>query len=329
MKKKAQKQAVTPEAKARKRAGTPEAKEWGAWLRDIRKIKLTSPGKKAPGISQKDLAKRLGVERSTIASWENGDYSPSAESLIKLGNELSFPEAFDPWQRAGLNVARLRLWTAAVAPETFRLTFGLFPFEAGDVVAVDDSAIDDIWTLLGTLVVVEFSRYPARLEVDLSQREVQRLLERGTKVELAELEKQESSHRELKEQECGQSTAGRALRDDAQRAFKSKLAKGCAPDEHGFIGLRHIQAAGWLRLKLADDPDLTIPPSGDLAASVETTGPWQLVLQGASVRGVIHGLNVPLTDWEISPMGRKIKLHEGRILGRVSYWMRATGSRVL
>ncbi len=312
--------------KARKRAGTPEAKELGEWLRDIRKGKLTSPGKKEPGISQQELAQRLGVERSTVTSWEHGDYKPSPETLIKLGNQLSFPEAFDPWKRAGLDLPKLQLWTGPVAPKTFRLTAGLFPFQAGDVVGVDESAIDDIWGVIGSLVVVEFNRYPARVEVELSQRWLQQRRERGTKVDLAELEQEEAIRRAYAEQDGGLTALERAARDDEQHARNSKLLAKWTPDKHGLIDLRHIQA-GWLRLRLAEDPDFSWGED-PAPALLGTAGPWQLVLQGASVRGITGGANVPLTDWETSRKGTNIKLIEKLILGRVSYWMRATGSEV-
>lgn len=262
----------------------------------------------------------LGVNRSAVRSWENGDFKPSAESLIGLANKVDYELALELWGKAGINIEKL---TTARGSQRLRLTFGLFPFAAGDIVGIDDSATDDIWGLLGTLVVVEFSRYPGRTEVDLSQR----WREGGTKVDLAELEKQESIARQYEKRDGGLTPAERTQREDAQRASVSDLVKRLTPDPHGLIGLRHIQA-GWLRLRLAGDPDFTTS-SGDLASWVSTDDPWQLVLEGASVKGIVLGERVPLfpvTGWERSKKGRNITLREVRVLGRVSCWERAESS---
>ena len=40
------------------------------------------------GLSQEELAKILGVERSTVTKWENGDSKPRANMLVKLANVL-------------------------------------------------------------------------------------------------------------------------------------------------------------------------------------------------------------------------------------------------
>jgi len=37
-------------------------------------------------LTQEDLAKRLGVERSTVTKWETGESKPRADMLIKLSN---------------------------------------------------------------------------------------------------------------------------------------------------------------------------------------------------------------------------------------------------
>ena len=36
------------------------------------------------GLTQKDLAEKLEVDRSTVAKWENGESMPRAEKLIQL-----------------------------------------------------------------------------------------------------------------------------------------------------------------------------------------------------------------------------------------------------
>ena len=64
------------------------------------------------GLNKKELGKAVGVAPSTVSGWENGEYAPSADTLVKLcdlfeitldeiyGIEQSAPSsenAFDAW----------------------------------------------------------------------------------------------------------------------------------------------------------------------------------------------------------------------------------------
>ena len=51
-------------------------------LRNLRKRK---------GLSQQELADKVGVVRQTISKWENGDSTPDSVSLIKIANVLQIP----------------------------------------------------------------------------------------------------------------------------------------------------------------------------------------------------------------------------------------------
>lgn len=44
--------------------------------------------RKQMGLRQGDLAKMLGVERSTVANWERGAKQPSLDTLVKLSEVL-------------------------------------------------------------------------------------------------------------------------------------------------------------------------------------------------------------------------------------------------
>lgn len=44
--------------------------------------------RKAAGISQKDLAERLGVYQKDISRWENGERTPTLEIFARICNEL-------------------------------------------------------------------------------------------------------------------------------------------------------------------------------------------------------------------------------------------------
>ena len=40
------------------------------------------------GLKQEELAKLLGVERSTVTKWETGESKPRADMLVKLSSVL-------------------------------------------------------------------------------------------------------------------------------------------------------------------------------------------------------------------------------------------------
>lgn len=47
--------------------------------------------RKAKGVSQEELAVRLGVVRQTVSKWENGMSVPDADVLIKIAELLDVP----------------------------------------------------------------------------------------------------------------------------------------------------------------------------------------------------------------------------------------------
>ncbi len=47
--------------------------------------------RKQHGISQKELARRIGVNTQTVSRWERGSRAPSAESLIQIAKQFSLP----------------------------------------------------------------------------------------------------------------------------------------------------------------------------------------------------------------------------------------------
>ena len=266
----------------------------------------------------------LGVNRSAVRSWENGDFRPSAESLIRLANQVDYALALELWEKAGIDTEKL---TAVRPKQILRLTHGLFPFASGDLVGIDsevdpkiDPGVDpetDPWDLLQQLVVVQFARYPESLSPD-SPGQAPKVFPRAAVVEQKLLEKEESIRRQLIELYGSDVAVGRLA---AQDAFEEELAERWTPDfeKDGMIRLEAIQA-GWLRFEVAGD---------ELSADwPETRGrPWRLVLQGASVKGIEAGIAVPLTNWETSAPARKIRLKCKRIAGRVVSWIRVTGSQ--
>ena len=49
---------------------------------DIKTARVTA------GLTQKQVAEKMGVTQSCVAAWERGDYYPSAQSLPKLATAL-------------------------------------------------------------------------------------------------------------------------------------------------------------------------------------------------------------------------------------------------
>lgn len=45
--------------------------------------------RKAAGVSQKELAERLGVYQKDISRWENGERTPSLEVFARICKELN------------------------------------------------------------------------------------------------------------------------------------------------------------------------------------------------------------------------------------------------
>lgn len=61
-----------------------ENKEFGKYIFSLRK---------AAGLSQEELAERVGVHLNTISQWENGIYIPKTPKLKKLAEALNITEA--------------------------------------------------------------------------------------------------------------------------------------------------------------------------------------------------------------------------------------------
>ncbi len=69
--------------------------------------------RQARGLSQKKLAKALGVDRSTLAEWETGRSEPQGKLKERLENVLSGTAGFEParrvtWQKGTAGVREPR-----------------------------------------------------------------------------------------------------------------------------------------------------------------------------------------------------------------------------
>jgi DNA-binding XRE family transcriptional regulator len=59
---------------------TKEPETFGEYIKNLKILK---------GLSQKELAKKIGAEHSTIIDWEKGRYAPRRKTIIELINTLS------------------------------------------------------------------------------------------------------------------------------------------------------------------------------------------------------------------------------------------------
>ncbi len=56
------------------------------------------------GLSQRELAKALGVRQPTVANWELGKREPELSQLVHVARHFQLPVvAFLPWQAADLD----------------------------------------------------------------------------------------------------------------------------------------------------------------------------------------------------------------------------------
>ena len=85
--------------KARFPGGVVTTPEWSQRVRALRKrLKL----------KQVEFAARFQVTQAAVSRWENGAKEPSAENYIRMGNIAGEPDCFWFWEKAGLDLSRVR-----------------------------------------------------------------------------------------------------------------------------------------------------------------------------------------------------------------------------
>ena len=103
-----------PKAARERRIRTEKAIQIGEWIRYARTKLEWSQGR---------LAKELHVARSTVSSWESGDYEPAAGKLVEFGNLLPYPECLEAWGHGLVNVDKLQHWKAPPPSGMLRVPF--------------------------------------------------------------------------------------------------------------------------------------------------------------------------------------------------------------
>lgn len=64
--------------------------------------------RKRLGMTQTELADKLGVTAMTVSRWERGLVEPTASGYIALGNLAGIKESWYFWKRAGLDESQVR-----------------------------------------------------------------------------------------------------------------------------------------------------------------------------------------------------------------------------
>jgi len=64
--------------------------------------------RKKLGLKQVEFAEKFGVTQPAVSRWETGEIEPSLEHYIRMGNMAPEPGCFWFWEKAGVDVNRIR-----------------------------------------------------------------------------------------------------------------------------------------------------------------------------------------------------------------------------
>jgi DNA-binding transcriptional regulator YiaG len=73
--------------------------EWAQRVAQLRK-KL--------GLKQVEFAARFSVTQAAISGWESGRKEPSVENYVRMGNIADDPDCYWFWEKAGVDINRIR-----------------------------------------------------------------------------------------------------------------------------------------------------------------------------------------------------------------------------
>jgi transcriptional regulator with XRE-family HTH domain len=88
------------------------------------------------GISQNQLATRMGIDRSNVSRWVSGSRDPSAEAVAEIRIALA---AMKP--EAGEAFVQIYLYEAAPTPETEALTGGGVQYLGSEVNSINGHSL--------------------------------------------------------------------------------------------------------------------------------------------------------------------------------------------
>ena len=60
------------------------------------------------GLKQVEFAEKFGVTQPAVSRWETGEMEPALENYIRMGNIADEPDCYWFWQKAGVDVERIR-----------------------------------------------------------------------------------------------------------------------------------------------------------------------------------------------------------------------------
>ncbi len=125
------------------------------------------------GVSQAELASRVGVSRATVTRWMKGSHEPTSASYVAMGNLLGHPEGSYFWERAGVdrsNFPDSKLQTTLSSLRVNLRDFTLVPGKKLTRGVLDSKSNAVILPLLN--IVAYGDRVPPGPHVTLAQAEV-------------------------------------------------------------------------------------------------------------------------------------------------------------
>lgn len=129
------------------------------------------------GLSQADLAQRLGLSPATITRWVKGTHEPTGAAYIALGNLAGAPEGIFFWERAGIDPEKFPDMNFRISVSSMQVNlkdFNLVTTKklSASIVGAGSSAV-----VLPLLNIVAFGdRIPPREHITLAQAEVEDVL---------------------------------------------------------------------------------------------------------------------------------------------------------
>lgn len=60
--------------------------------------------RKMKGLTQEEVAERVGISRTNVSRFESGEYNPTLEMLVKLATAMDLDVLFTLSQKKNLNV---------------------------------------------------------------------------------------------------------------------------------------------------------------------------------------------------------------------------------
>ena len=142
--------------------------EWSARIKRLLK-KL--------GLSQAELAERLGVSPPTMTRWIKGSHEPTSAAYVSLGNLAGAPEGIYFWERAGIDPGRFPEMNFRISVTSMQVNlkdFNIVTTKKLSSKVMTENATAVVFPLLN--VIAYGDRMPPKTLVTLAEAEVEEVL---------------------------------------------------------------------------------------------------------------------------------------------------------